>query len=304
MISLHNLGYFHALARNGSFGATAGELNISQPALTRSIQALERHFGIRLVERQRGQTGISLTPAGARLLRHADTVIGEVGLLERAVVEPADEPDSHLAFGFGPQFATLLLPDVMERIMREHSNLRIRITTASTGAMLEQLLEGRLDFFISGHLERVERPQRVRSEKFSSVPLQYLVREGHPLLEEPEVTPALISRFPRLAGSMFAERIAREDDEVLRYLRPTVVMDNFDLLTEFTIRYDGVLASFQGGASDPILRPLEYDLHGLLGSSVTFLYSLDGIRISRMGELVIGDLRHALARRRTAARSM
>jgi DNA-binding transcriptional LysR family regulator len=170
--------------------------------------------------------------------------------------------------------------------------------------MLEQLLQGRLDFFIAGHLEQPERPQRVQSEAFASVPLLYYVREGHPLLEEPEVTPRLIARYPRFAGSTFAERIAREDDEILRYLRPTLTMDNFDLLTQFTIEYDGVLASFVGGARDPRLRPLDFDLHGLLGSSTTFLYSLEGIRLSRMGQLVVGDLRHALARLRSAARSL
>ena len=303
MISLHNLTYFHSLARNGSFAATAEELNVSQPALTRSIQSLERHFGLRLVERERGRTGISLTPAGVRLLRQADIVMGDLSALERSVADRSDEPDGRLAFGVGPQFASLLLPDVMERIVAEHRDLRIRVTTASTGAMLEQLLEGGLEFFISGHLEKAERPQRVRSEKFASVPLRYFVRAGHPLLDEPEVTPALIGQYPRFAGSMFSERIASEDDEVVRHLGPTLTMDNFDLLSRFAVEYDGVLASFEGGARDPSLRPLDFDLHGLLGSSVTFLYSLEGIRMSRMGQLVVGDLRHALARRRTAARS-
>lgn len=51
MIDLYKLRYFVTVARVGTFVQAAEELHVSQPALSRSIQSLERQFGVTLLDR-------------------------------------------------------------------------------------------------------------------------------------------------------------------------------------------------------------------------------------------------------------
>ena len=72
MIDLRELEYFLAIAERRSFTAAAAELNITQPALTKSIRLLEDELGVQLFRRL--PRGVELTPYGASLARHARAV--------------------------------------------------------------------------------------------------------------------------------------------------------------------------------------------------------------------------------------
>src|ERR687889_2695037 len=80
---------FREVARLGSFSGAARALSLTQPAVSQQVAALERQAGVRLLER--GPGGLSLTPAGALLLEHADVVADRLqlasGQLEELVAE-------------------------------------------------------------------------------------------------------------------------------------------------------------------------------------------------------------------------
>ncbi|WP_375550430.1 LysR family transcriptional regulator ArgP [Rhodophyticola porphyridii] len=78
MIDTHALMALSAVLRSGSFDGAAAQLNITQSAVSQRVKALEEKLGTVLVRRTRPA---SATPAGARLLRHAE----EVGLLEKTL---------------------------------------------------------------------------------------------------------------------------------------------------------------------------------------------------------------------------
>lgn len=70
----------------GAPGARAAqELHLPQPSVTRSIQALESQLGVRLLERDRGRTGLTLTGAGPELLRKATALLRDADELEPVV---------------------------------------------------------------------------------------------------------------------------------------------------------------------------------------------------------------------------
>jgi molybdate transport repressor ModE-like protein len=80
----HSLGgaslrYFRQIARVGSMTAAARELGLTQPSLSSSMRRLEEDLGATLFLRHR--SGVTLTEAGAELLRHSDDI---VAALERA----------------------------------------------------------------------------------------------------------------------------------------------------------------------------------------------------------------------------
>lgn len=81
-MSLDQLHAVVTIADAGSLVRAARRLHISQPPLTRKVRALEDELGVELFER--GPRGMRLTPAGARLLDRARTILAEV---ERARAE-------------------------------------------------------------------------------------------------------------------------------------------------------------------------------------------------------------------------
>src|SRR5260370_28417086 len=75
-MDLKQLNYFLCLAREGNMTRAARQLNIVQPALSMQIAKLEKSFGKQLFDR--AAHGVSLTPAGATLVRPARTITKEV----------------------------------------------------------------------------------------------------------------------------------------------------------------------------------------------------------------------------------
>ena len=82
MLKLSALRDFLAVAERGSLRAAARQLGNTQPAISRSIQELERELGLALFERR--STGVTLTPMGEVFLRRASAVNNE---LQRATDE-------------------------------------------------------------------------------------------------------------------------------------------------------------------------------------------------------------------------
>ena len=86
-MDLRLLRAFVTVARCGNFGAAAGELATSQPALTKQIQLLERRLGSALFSR--GRHGARLTSAGELLLSDAVDLLARADAFERRAVQVA-----------------------------------------------------------------------------------------------------------------------------------------------------------------------------------------------------------------------
>ena len=141
-ITLRQLTYFTALARTGHFGRAAAECHVSQPALSTQIKELEAELGTRLVERQPRRA--VLTPAGHDLLRHAETVLGEMRALE-AQARRAPGLSGRLTLGVIPTIAPDLLPVALPLLRARNVTLDLRVHEATTGHLLRALEDGRLD---------------------------------------------------------------------------------------------------------------------------------------------------------------
>lgn len=79
-MDLRRLQHFVTIARLRSYHRAAEHLHLSQPALSRSIQALEAQYQVRLFDRGRG--GIELTSIGAQLLKRAEDLLHNAGSME------------------------------------------------------------------------------------------------------------------------------------------------------------------------------------------------------------------------------
>jgi LysR family hydrogen peroxide-inducible transcriptional activator len=142
-LTLRQLRYFEALARDGHFGRAADACAVSQPALSMQIKELEESLGAALFER--GARQVRLTGFGEEFaLRVRDILrsVDEVGDLARA---SRDRLMGRLRIGVIPTIAPYLLPTMIGKLTRKYAGLDIHIRETVTPKLIQELSEGRLD---------------------------------------------------------------------------------------------------------------------------------------------------------------
>ena len=120
-LTLKQLTYFDALARQEHFGRAAEVCAISQPALSVQIKELEALVGAPLVER--GARKVRLTELGQDFLKRARTILVGVGELEELVRSSVGPLSGRLRMGIIPTVAPYLLPRIMTSLSARFPSL-------------------------------------------------------------------------------------------------------------------------------------------------------------------------------------
>ncbi len=133
---------FLEVVKRRHFGRAAETLCITQSAVSARIKLLESQLGLQLLVRQRKD--IQLTPAGIRLLRHAETIVSG---WERARQEIALAPDfsSILAIGLAQDLWDIMLRDWLVAMRREQPAIALRIETHPGEVLVHRLTSHLLD---------------------------------------------------------------------------------------------------------------------------------------------------------------
>lgn len=142
-MDLRRLRHFSELADTLSFRDAARRVHLTQPALTRSIAALEQELGVQLFERDKRH--VALTPAGARLLGPARELLSGADALQRTAGELSAEPGPVLRIGlYGPGLAQLA-PPILEAFRERHPGVRLQVEREPYGDDLQALQRGEID---------------------------------------------------------------------------------------------------------------------------------------------------------------
>lgn len=136
-ITLRQLQYFDALARERHFGRAAGRASVTQPALSAQIRQLETSIGAPLVDR--APRGLTLTPLGRSVAERAKAILDAVAEIE-AMGAVAGAP---LRIGLIPTLAPYLVPAFLARVRVR--GLQMAISEGLTARLLEQIRAGDLD---------------------------------------------------------------------------------------------------------------------------------------------------------------
>ncbi|NTJ41422.1 LysR family transcriptional regulator [Agrobacterium larrymoorei] len=147
MITLRQMRYFDALARTQHFGRAAAEANISQPALSVQIMEMEEHLNVKLVERGRG--GITITPKGEEVLRHARAILLEVERLEETARKSGRALEGLVRIGIIPTIAPYLVPQLVPHLRSQHPLIEIELKEAVTDRLVSDLIARKLDAVIA-----------------------------------------------------------------------------------------------------------------------------------------------------------
>lgn len=186
LMELHQLRYFCAAARAGSFTKAAEAEGVSQPALSEAIQKLEVELRVQLFARLGRAT--RLTPEGERFLPAAQQALRLLAEARSAAQTAADsKPAGRLRIGCIPTILPYFLAPNLPRFLKQFRDVEVEVYEAQTARLVEKLQAGDIDLAVLGLPVRA--PDLVCSELFRE-PLSLTVARNHPLAERGQVSVA------------------------------------------------------------------------------------------------------------------
>lgn len=205
-MTLVQLRHLVALARTGSFSQAAQAQFITQPALSRSIQALEDELGMRLFDRI--GRGIELTPFGRETLVRARQVLAEAEELEVSGQRLRDGDAGTLRIGLGSGPGAMLMTPMLLQMARERPRLQVEIARGSTELLVQALRARTLDALVVD--VRSLRPAPDLQVEFQQeMRGAFMVRRGHPLARRRQGVPfEALLRHP-IAATPLSDEVAR-----------------------------------------------------------------------------------------------
>ncbi len=145
-MEIHQLRYFCAVARNGTFTKASEVEHVAQPSLSQQILKLEAELGARLFDRL--PRSARLTVFGRVFLPKAQRILRELGEAKTEMLEMAGDEKGNVILGIIPTVASYLLPRILAGFTRVHPRVTIQVVEDITPALLERLHQGSVDMAI------------------------------------------------------------------------------------------------------------------------------------------------------------
>src|SRR5215212_3519039 len=181
MLDVRLLQTFREVAMRGSFSLAAEELGFTQPAVSQHLARLERHLGVKVLERT--ARGVKLTPAGDALLAETESVLSSVRQAERAAKAAGGVVASRLRVGAFPSAAAGLVPGAVRDARRRmpHPDLELDLQVIEPDPALRALVRGRLDIalMIDSPLEPIVVPDGVELLEITEDPMMIALPPEH-----------------------------------------------------------------------------------------------------------------------------
>lgn len=144
--SLEAYRVFYTVASCGSITLAAGELSISQPAVSQSIKQLEEGLKTKLFTRT--SKGVRLTGEGELLYSYVAKGYEQIMLGEQKLIQLHNMELGEITIGASDMTLQFFLLPFLEKFHEQYSNIRIRVTNGPTPETLEKLEDGRMDFCV------------------------------------------------------------------------------------------------------------------------------------------------------------
>jgi DNA-binding transcriptional LysR family regulator len=246
-MKLSDLHVFMTVVQAGSMGKAAQQLKTSQPAISKSIAALEHSLGVRVLDRH--PQGIELTEYGRAFLECGAAAFDDLRRGVKNIEYLADPTTGEVRIGANVPVAGGFVSAVVDRFSRHHPGIVFRLTVADPVTLLRELSARNVDLLISPRFDLFA-DERIDFEFLYDATFAVVVGAQNPwarrrsvelteLINEPWVLPP-----PESAVGPFVMKIFRASG--LDYPRATVIVEEalvrMSLLTSG--RFITIIAAF------------------------------------------------------------
>jgi DNA-binding transcriptional LysR family regulator len=190
-MNLDYLKTFRDVVKLGSFSEVARKLAISQPAVSFQIQKLEHELGTRLIDRT--QRAITLTAAGKRLLRFAESIEEERGQLQHDLEQMREEVSGDLFLAASTIPGEFLLPPLLARFKQIHPAVSIQTVISDSLTVINGVRDSTYEIGFCGVAPE---GQELESFKIAGDEIVLIVFPEHPFAQRGEISPAELEGEP------------------------------------------------------------------------------------------------------------
>lgn len=178
-MKLHQIQALVAIAETGSVRAAARRLGLTQPALSKSLAALEEELSVPLVHRT--ARGATLTKFGQSIVTRGRGISQEIERLREEIEQMRGAARGGVTVAISPSPAQLLLPAVLRRFHREFPEIQVRVRESVYPDTVQLLREGLADFAVGAQPpSRKTATSEFLTERLYENKLVVGCRHGHP----------------------------------------------------------------------------------------------------------------------------
>jgi LysR family nitrogen assimilation transcriptional regulator len=220
-MDLRKIRYFSAVVEHRTLSAAAQALRVSQPTLTRQVQALEQEFGTPLFVRH--GRGVAATEAGRRLYEGLNGLERQLRTLKDDVGAASVEPAGEVAFGIPPSPRALLATPLIAAFCRAYPRIRVRVSEETSGELRDLVADGVLDLAVTN----LDEPMRgVRAEPLGREQMLLIGPKSAKLGMQRAVSLDMLADLPLILTTRpNSLRLTIEDGLSRRGLRPSVRLE-------------------------------------------------------------------------------
>jgi DNA-binding transcriptional LysR family regulator len=301
-LDLVSLALFGFVARSGSISRGAELAHLAVGAASKRISDLETAVGAPLLERH--SRGVTLTPAGQALQRHAQRILGDVDQLAAELSDFAAGVVGVVRLWANTSAVIQFLPADIAAFVADNPGIRIELEEGDSTDVVLAVADGRADLCIFA--ERTA-PLGLQSLPYRQDKLVLVVRQDHPLAtrESLDFVDATDFEFVSLsAGTSLAQRLQLESAALGRRLKLRIQVRSFDAMCHMVAAGLGV-AVLPEAAVLPHLRSMglrKLDLHDPWVRRELLLGARDFAALPRPARLLLDHLLQGRPRRNGAPR--
>lgn len=197
-LKLRHLQLLVAMDDLRSVGRVAAYLNVTQPAVSKTLAQIEEGLAVLLFERT--PRGMEPTEHGNCLIRHAREILGRLASARDELRDISEGRITRVSMGVLPATAAVLVPRFIARLEAEASDVAANVVEGTMSTLLPSLRAGDVDLVV-GYLPDRPLPVEFDSEMLYEDPIVLVVRRDHPLTTLPQLDWSSLSHYPMVLPS-------------------------------------------------------------------------------------------------------
>ena len=238
MINFNQFRVFYYAAKNLNFTAAAGELFITQPAVTAQIKAFEEFCSLKLFKKKGRK--IYLTDEGRALYEYAAKIFKFEKEIEAVIDDMRELKRGVLSLGTTKAYARYFMPLMITTFHQNYPQIKIQLNEGSSLDMIHALLDFSIEVAI---IAKAEDNSEVHFFPFSREEMALIVAPGHPLTKKKKISFADLASLPFIMKEKGSgTRKLVEELFEMESCTPNVLMEtsNTEFIKQLVQRGEGV----------------------------------------------------------------